>query len=64
MVSRQRSWVQQIRLMKRYNALCIQGLVYMCTKGIELYMTSIYDELWQLARTIYKMALMIAAIPM
>ena len=40
-----------------------EELVYMRTKSIEVSMTNIEDELWQLARTMYKMAFMLAVIP-
>ena len=39
-----------------------EELVHTRTKGIEVPMINIEDEIWQLARTMYKMAFILAVI--
>ena len=43
--------------------LVSKEIVHMRTKGIEVPMTNIEEDLWQLARTMYKMTFMLSVIP-
>ena len=53
----------RVGLQKGIMHLVSKEIVHMRTKGIEVLITNIEEDLWQLARTMYKMAFMLAVIP-